>query len=361
MSGLHRVLSEYSVPLQVWLGPEARNQVADLLVTTLGQKIQIHTDPIPQLDSLRGPAVLVLSAKELNGPDHENLRALAARAHPGRSVLIGGTSDRDTLMDAINNWGVVRVVRTNAPDEHVIAAVVAAGKYLNREVAMETAIEDLDIETTMISSAIDQIEGSRDRVREVALTSTATTFASGLMHILSQEQERLAPLMDQIPEEKKHLAHHVVEEMNALTQIMERTLDHAIEKSAGIPGQGEPLDSLLKQVRTLCGPDIGGHLGSGAHVPVDPFALFHCVLSACRTTELGAITGIDSHRSGSSAVVTLHFKGPLPEAFEAQLTGIAAVSQSEVEAAGCTLRAAVSPEGIGQLVLSLPVTETDHA
>jgi DNA-binding NarL/FixJ family response regulator len=360
MSGLHQVLSEYSVPLQVWLAPEARNKVADILVSTLGHTAKIHTDPIPQLDALRGPAVLVLAASELNGPNHESLRELAARAHPGRSVLIGGTSDRDTLMDAINNWGVVRVIRTDASDDDVIAAIRAASAYLNREVAMETAIEDLDIETTMISSAIDQIEGSRERIREVALTSTATTFASGLMQILSSEQKQIAPLAEQIPAHQRHLAQHALMGMDALMHILERTLDYAIEKSAGI-AQGEPLDDVLSHVRTLCGPNLGGHLGSGARIPVDPFALFHFLLSACRTTELGQLSAIDSHRSGSRAMVTLHFDGPLPEAFETQLTGPAAVSQSEVEAAGGQINAASSPEGISQILLSLPATEANHA
>jgi hypothetical protein len=361
MSGLHQVLSAYSVPLQVWLGPEARNKVADVLVSTLGQKAKIYTDPIPQMDTLRGPAVLVVAANELNGPDHESLRALSARAHPGRAVLIGGTSDRDTLMDAINNWGVVRVIRSDASDVDVIAAIRAAGAYLNREVAMETAIEDLDIETTMISSAIDQIEGSRERIREVALTSTATTFASGLMQLLSTEQNHLASFTEQIPADQRHIIQKVEKEMVALTHIMERTLDSAIEQSAGIPNQGEVLDDILAHVRTLCGPGLSGHLGSGVHVAVEPFALFHCLLSACRTTGLGKLSAIDSHRAGDTAMVTLHFEGRLPEDFKTQLTGPGAESQSQVEAAGGQLNATSSPEGIGQILLSLPVTEANHA
>ena len=92
---------------------------------------------------------------------------IGPKAHPGRAVLVGGTSDRDILMDAINNWGVIRVVPTDADPQTIVDAIQAAGAYLNREVAMETAIDDLDIETTMLDSAIDQIHGNRDQDRHI--------------------------------------------------------------------------------------------------------------------------------------------------------------------------------------------------
>ena len=119
MSSLSQVLSEYSVPLQVWLSPEARTQVAEILITEMGDKARIVPEPLAQSTQLQGPAVLVITAKEMTGTDQTALRALAQQAHPGRAVLLGGTSDRDTLMDAINNWGVVRVVETNSGDSMI--------------------------------------------------------------------------------------------------------------------------------------------------------------------------------------------------------------------------------------------------
>ena len=90
MSNLHQVLSEYSVPLQIWLAPEARNKVADVLISEMGDKAHIHPHPLPQIDGLRGPAVLVITANEINGSGQDALRVLAQKAHPGRGVLIVG-------------------------------------------------------------------------------------------------------------------------------------------------------------------------------------------------------------------------------------------------------------------------------
>ena len=360
MSRLHQVLSEYSVPLQVWLTPEARGLVADVLFSALGEKAQIVSNPLAMLDSLRGPAVLVLTASELDGGDQDRLRALAQRAHPGRAVLLGGTSDRDTLMNAINNWGVVRVLRPDAESNDITSAIRAAGAHLNREVAMETAIEDLDIETTMIVSAIDQLEDGRERSRAVARTNTATTFSDGLANIVAREQAALAPLADQIEAEQHDVARRTMQGMEALKQIMEKTHDHAVEKAAGLPNAGEAIDEILTLVRTLIDPSVGGHLGSGARVPLGPYPLFHFLLEVCRKPNLGSLVSMDSHRSGERAVVTLHFKEALPDNFAPRLEGSGSISQAEMEKAGGQILATTTPQGQGQILISLPAMDDQH-
>ena len=67
------------------------------------------------LDQLEGPAVLVITADDLRRPNRDALLSLAQLARPGRIVLIGGTSDRDILMEAINQWRAFRVVAEPAP------------------------------------------------------------------------------------------------------------------------------------------------------------------------------------------------------------------------------------------------------
>ena len=356
MSSLSQVLSEYSVPLQVWLSPEARVRVADVLIPTLGDKAHILVDPVSQLAQLRGPAVLVITAKELTGPDQEALRALSQRAHPGRSVLVGGTSDRDTLMDAINNWGVVRVVASDAEPNTITDAVRAAGAYLNREVAMETAIEDLDIETTMIDSAIDQLEDGQERTLAVDRTNIATTFIAGMIQILERERDGLSSILTDVQNEENTAIHQTIVGMNALSNIMEKAHDHAIEKTAGLPPAGEDLDQFMKSVCTLIGPDIQGHLGSGVSFATDPFALANTLLSICRDNAPNAVKSVDTHKAGNTAVVTLSFASTIAdEALTALYNN--ALSWSMLEQSGCTLHKTNDHSGVE---LILPTQDVEY-
>ena len=106
---LSSLLGEYAVALKVWLAPAARRIAADILIDSLGQLADVHTDPLRDMPRLKGPAVLVVAADDLSGSHRDALQTLASQALPGRVVLIGGTSDRDVLMDAINTWRAIRV------------------------------------------------------------------------------------------------------------------------------------------------------------------------------------------------------------------------------------------------------------
>ena len=357
MSSLSQVLSEYSVPLQIWLSPEARTRVAEILIPTMGGKAHIVADPLTQLSTLRGPAVLVITARELTGPDQESLRVLSERAHPGRSVLVGGTSDRDTLMDAINNWGVVRVVESKADHNTIVEAVRAAGVYLNREVAMETAIEDLDIETTMIDSAIDQLEVNQERTIEIDRTNIATTFTAGMIHILEKERNGMSSMLSDTPSQENAAIQQTIIGMNALADIIEKSHDHAIEKAAGLPPAGEELDQLVKNVCTLLDAKVAGLLGSGARCSVDPFALSHSLLSICRMNESNDLTSIDTHKAGSRAVVTMSFDSDIPEGVLDELIHNDSLSWHMLEASGCTLNRS---EDFKSIELILPTQEAEH-
>ena len=357
MSNLSQVLSEYSVPLQVWLSPEARVRVAEILIPAMGDKANIVIDPLTQLAQLQGPAVLVITAKELTGTDQELLRILAKKAYPGRSVLVGGTSDRDTLMNAINNWGVVRVVGAPAEEHTLIKAVREAGLYLNREVAMETAIEDLDIETTMLDSAIDQLEHSEERTLQTDRTHVATTFTAGMIQVLENEQQVWSSLITEDPGIENTAIRNALGGMKALSDIVERTLDHTIEQSAGLPPTGEDVDHLMTSICTLVGPDIQHHLGSGVVSAVNPFALSHAILSLCRTETLGGVSRLDTHKTGCTAVVTMNFHASIPDGFIQEWKTNASLSWNILHASGCTIRQTNDHKSIE---LILPTEDVDH-
>ena len=316
MNSLRKVLADYTVPLQLWLTPEARKAVAEPLIERLGDRIQIHTNPLKMIGELKGPAVLIIAASEIEGPQTESLKALSTLAHPGRAVMIGGTSDRDVLMNAINHWGVVRVVPADAPTENLLAAVKAAGQNLKREVALESAIDDLGIETTMLSSAIDHVGASREQAASRTRDLASTTFAAGLTGCLRKELAALEGMAVEIDEEDAHALRLATNGVSALVETLEQATDRAIEMAAGIPNKAEALDPVLHRVVTLLeaqtGKELAGHIGTGSESTVDPVALFHCLCHISQRLRGPPLTGIDAHRASSRAIIELVFEGNAP-------------------------------------------------
>ena len=316
MNSMRQVLADYSVPLQLWLAPEARKVAADTLIEQLGDRVQIHTKPLTMIGELKGPAVLIITAAELSGPQAEALKELAALAHPGRAVMIGGTSDRDVLMNAINHWGVVRVVPADAPTENLLTAVKAAGQNLKREVALESAIDDLGIETTMLSSAIDHVDSSRDRAVARTRDQASTTFAAGLTESLRGELAALEDVASNANEEDSQALRFATDGVVALVETLEQATDRAIEIAAGLPNKAEALDPVLQRVVILLeaqtGRSLAGHIGTGSESTVDPVALFHCLCHISQRLNGPPLNGIDAHRAASRAIVELAFEGDAP-------------------------------------------------
>lgn len=306
MSSLNQLLSSFAVPLQVWLSPEARAQAAAPLIDGIGGRAQIHTQPLSSLDTLRGPAVLVLTAREITNSGADQLRLLAERAHPGRAVLIGGTEDRDTLMTGINEWGVIRVIPSTPTTEQILSAVADAESNLKREVALETAIDDLDIENTMLASAIDQLEGGLAKDHQKTTSGAITTFASGLATILEREAERLKASSAEDPR-----IHDACEGLKLLAGLVDKAHDRAVEMRAGLPVTPESLDNLIDAVKTLVvlqgGEKMTGHIGSGVEVSIEPLALVHHLLTLADRGPSGNAVSLEAYRAGSEAVIELRY------------------------------------------------------
>jgi len=318
MSQLAQVLSAYTVPLQIWLSPEARQQATAPLMDEMGARANIQTHPLAALDVLTGPAVLIITANEIMAPNNEGLKTLANAAHPGRAVLLGGTSDRDTLMQAINEWGVIRVLPLEPEASSLIAAVQDAETYLKREVALVTAIDDLDIETTMLESAIDHLEGGLDRTKEKSRISATTTFASGLSSLLRREREVLIEASEHAGESSANSLNRSIRGLDILAGLLDKTFDRAVEISADLPTMPEPIDELIAAVRELISQQgeqhMGGHLGSGATVQIEPLALVHVLIQIADRGADGPAQTIESYRSGDRAIVEFRFPSAVDRA-----------------------------------------------
>jgi len=309
MTGLHELLSAYTVPLQVWLTPEARKRSADTLISNLQGTAVVNTNPLIATEDLEGPAVLVITAAELDGRRVDELRSLSRRAHPGRAVLLGGTSDRDTLMTAINDWGVIRVVSSDGSDEEIIQAVRAAGDHLKREVALESAIDDLDIETTMLESAIDHLDTGRHATVAQTEGHASTTLTEGLANALRHERDVVQGLADTHDGLQRS-----VRGVDAVADLMEQTAMRAVEQSAGLEHAKEDIDAIVRSFVSIWSAqhdeELPGHIGTGSQASIDPLSLSVFLSHLCNQPGGTTPIRLDAHRSGMEAILTIEFNEP---------------------------------------------------
>ena len=309
MTSLHELLSAYAVPLQVWLTPEARKRAADALISELQGTALVNTTPLIATEDLQGPAVLVITAAELDGRRVDELRALSHRAHPGRAVLLGGTSDRDTLMTAINDWGVIRVVSSDGSDEDIVHAVRAAGDHLKREVALESAIDDLDIETTMLESAIDHLDTGRHATVARTEGHASTTLTEGLARALRHERD----VVQRLAETHEGLARSV-RGVDAIAGLVEQTAVRAVERSAGLDHAEEDIDAIVRSFVSIWSAqhdeDLPGHIGTGSRASIDPLSLSVFLSALCNQPTGATPIRLDAHRSGMEAILTIEFNEP---------------------------------------------------
>jgi len=308
-SPLNRLLGEYAVPLQVWLGPAARRIAADVLIDTMGTLAEVHPDPIPSSARLKGPAVLVVAAEDLDCPQRGALSQLAQQALPGRVVLIGGTSDRDVLLDAINTWRAIRVVPSTAPGAEIVDAVRAAGEALRKAVALETAIDDLDIENTMLDSAIGQMEASSDYTVSAAHSAAISTMSQGLAQAVSRDQQTLEGLAG-----KDESLAQAMRGVQTVTDLLGQVHTRASEQASGLPATPESVDAMVAAAVELASGGPGGTVqlstDTQALSTINPYALIHLLAHLIRSTR--ATSDVMVRCTTESDYVEIQLDGPAP-------------------------------------------------
>ena len=135
----------------------------------------------------------------------------------------------------------------------VVDAVLAASAYLKREVALETAIDDLDIENSLLDSAIDQHQATEVRIPHDR-DATLITLSKGLANTLGQDKAALQALADT---RSDGLLERALGGIDALTTVMEQVHDRCSGRSAGLPRPGVAVDPLVEAAAQLCTANAG--------------------------------------------------------------------------------------------------------
>jgi hypothetical protein len=364
-STLRNLLEEYAVPLRVWLAPGARAVAADVLIDTLGGLADIQTDPFSCSQHLQGPAVLVITASDLRKPDLSPLLGLAKLARPGRVVLIGGTSDRDVLMEAINTWRAYRVVDAHAPKAALVDAVRDAGEMLRMGVALDTAIDDLDLENAMLDAAIAQMRSHQAQALHSTRQSAVSTMAAGLANTFTQEQEVLQTLATATASHSMQPALlDALTGLQSLTQLLQTLASPAVN-------HGETTDTVTAIIRfstTLAGMGTGAAIelqeeGGETACPVDTYALTHLLVWLLR--KLRGVTAaherlvVRCEQHPEMARITITDPG---QAFSSKMwiqakTGHLASSVSLIEGQGVRIAPMANKKSGCQIEIHIPTTK----
>ncbi len=186
-----RLLAAQHAPLRVWCGRQAWQMLKQLRLedVSLGADFElVEPSSIPT----PGPAVLVLLAADLNGPDRELLLAAADAARPGRPVVIGGSDNHQTLLEAINVWRAVRLLPNASAVDAIIDAIRRAHDMLTLDIAVERCAHDLLVRCHRLAATIGELNATRERLLHAERLATVGHTIGALTARMREQSQRLA-------------------------------------------------------------------------------------------------------------------------------------------------------------------------
>lgn len=276
--------------------------------------------PAPDPADAIGPAVLLLAPGDLSGTRREPHRKLAKAAAPGNPVMLGGTDDRDTLLDAVNTWGVWRVVPRDATPEELTDGLLAAAEVQRTRTALHQGAESLFMETRRIQDAITRLEGARGRLLAAERETAAARVSDGLLRCVehhmecfeSFEQAIAAMPSDPVLERQARFAFDGLRALTALLGDLRGNLD----ADMGGTDVREPVDRTVENVLMYCRFDkrtswrrLEASLSCPSVVAIDRHRLFHAVSSLLRHVleHSDDTTGIvlETSATATHAVITI--------------------------------------------------------
>ena len=323
---LEAYLTRHQLPLRLWMAPEAWSLWREPLFSALGQAAALHeVRGTAEHDRAAGPAILVLTAKDLSGVHREALLAAARRALPGRPVVIGGNAERDVLLDAINTWHAFRVLPARTPSALVIDAVRKALAAASLEAAADRCAAELQDRCVRLRADVAELHRTREQVvhaeRIGTVGRTTRTLCSHLgehyRFIEAFEDEladvRAEPLLAGLLEcarEGLRSLGTLLQDMVALSEGREDELvlgDEDLDLLVGLAVRMVRLESSVRRRR------LGTSLVSGVRVRVDRYRLFHVlanlVRNAVQATPHGGAIEVRTMRDGDRAVIEVEDDG----------------------------------------------------
>ncbi len=326
------------IPLQVVLGPVAAITVERAIAaeSLKGVRVIKFVGGAPPV--LTGPTVLVLAAEDLKGRSRGTLLHLAEAARPGRPILIGGTRNRDLLLEAINQWRVFRILSDDVRPAVLIDAVTKAHALAVMESELNNAAVDLEVENTGLAEAVRALQESQARLRHLQRLATLGRVTSGLIPVIAGHLAALQEFnilvgsgVHRRDPRLEELLGYAVTGVRTLDAMLDEIRNYAESRPEVLRLDVEDVDALARFAVAFSSFDpligsrtIRADFSSGARIRGDCFRLYQVLINLIRNAFQAAPpqgnivvrTSID----GDHAVIDVENDGPpIPDEIKARL------------------------------------------
>lgn len=311
------------VAVRLWVAPGARRWVDESVRLALEERgvfVQAALE-VDRADADATAAVLLLTPQDTSGPHRDTLMQIAAVAAPGRPVLVGGTSDRDTLLDAVNHWRVSRILAEGFDSDTLVGAVLQAGAAGMAEVAKRRAARALQVETAQLQEAIRRLDAARDRLLEAERLSATGRISSGLIEIVRQYRGVLDALERVARRNRPDRAldrqiGFAFDALRAIDTLLDEVNAHSEGRELPLMLADSSLDEVMERVLTFFRLDhTGGYrriearLESGVQARIDRARFFVAMVTLLRlvreSTRTGDLVTVQVHRGDGETIVRI--------------------------------------------------------
>lgn len=307
----------HALPCRVWLSaslPSAwRDRVALLLrdvadVRVLGEGRALH-----------GPAIAVLRASDVSD-DLEAVARIVEAAAPGRPIVVGGTSDRDLLLTALNDLRALRVLRPDAEPGECAEAIRAAQERLELDAMVSLQVQRLELETERLDRTLAEVNDVHHEFLHAERLSTIGRLFSGLLgsvrrHVDVMEELEVRASMVALPAEASQLLRNVSESSRTILGLLDE-LERFARGTAGGPRRRavESVAAIVRQVHEFArydelsrGRRILLHVDTDARIDADRYGLYQVLLNlvrnALQATKDGGLVELNARRDGADVLI----------------------------------------------------------
>jgi signal transduction histidine kinase len=316
-------ISKFSPTLTLYLAPYAHQVLASTLVDKLPPTARLCEASVGAV--LTEPGIVILTPADLSGPGRQALLSLTQLMRPARPILYGGTSDRDALLDAINNWRVMRVLPEDCTPAELLAAARRSHETLTVDVILNNAATELARESEKLEATIGDLRAARQQLLHTERLSTVGRIADGLIaairqHLKSLEkfEQTMSPACDD--EELRDTLQSAFEGMRSIGTLLDeihayvRNVEQTYELSA------EPLDDVVSRVVKFAQFDelarsrtIDVDLQADASVRINRHRLYQVLINLMRNafqaSEDNDVIAVRTRRDGDQVLIEVEDPG----------------------------------------------------
>ena len=127
------------------------------------------------------PQILLVTPRDLVQEESESLHEYLRTRRGCRMVLVGGTNDKDTLLQSINVWRVARIIPAETAAAEVWLIVQQVIDATNLANAVHRTAERLTDENQQLEKAINELQSAQKNLLHTERLSTVGRIAHGLV------------------------------------------------------------------------------------------------------------------------------------------------------------------------------------